>query len=88
MRQYGDTMKRDFKTIKNDEADSMLGMQDEDVRKLFASREHLLALNAIFDAALTGEPARHIAKDIDVTTPDVAHRFLQHLRNEESTTEH
>jgi len=81
-------MKRNFEVIKNNETDSMLGMQDEDAQKLLASRERLLALNAIFDAALTGESARHIAKNIDVATPDVGDHFIQHLRNEESTTEH
>jgi len=81
-------MKRTFEVIKNSETDSMRGMQEDDVRKLLASRERLLALNAIFDAALTGESARHIAKNIDDAAPDMGDHFIQSLRNEESTTEH
>jgi len=82
-------MKRNFEIINNhNTADAVMSMQDEDARKLLASRERLLALNAVFDAALAGEPARHIAKGIHRASHDGGECLIQHLLNEESTTEH
>lgn len=79
-------MKKYFEIIKNYNAAMIV--QDDDAGKLLASRARLLALNAIFDAALAGESARHIAKGINSASDHGAEGFVQNMLSEESTTEH
>jgi len=81
-------MKKNIGIIKNSEAESMSAMQDENVSKLLASRARLLALNAVFDAALSGESARHIATNINSVSDNMGERLMQKFIDEGNPTEH
>jgi len=41
-----------------------LSLQDDQVEKLVENKDHLLALNALFDAVKTGESGRSMARKI------------------------
>jgi len=43
---------------------SILSLQEDQARKFIESRDHLLALNALFDAAKKGELCRNMARKI------------------------
>jgi len=44
--------------------DSILFLQEEQVRQFIKGRDHLMALNALFDAAKAGEAGRDIARKL------------------------
>jgi len=82
-------MKKNIPMIKNNKAESITALQDENARKLLASKARLLALNAVFDAALSGESARHMAKNIiSVSDNNMGDRLMKNFLDEENPTEH
>lgn len=44
--------------------DSILSLQKEQARQFIKGRDHLMALNALFDAAKAGEAGRDIARKL------------------------
>ncbi len=63
-------------------------IENEDACLLLAGKQHLLEINALFDAAKAGEAARIKAEGIYKQSTDVAKSITHHLEDYENKFEH